>query len=142
MVNIMLYILNNGGSIYYTDTDSIVTNIKLPDPLIHSKKLGCLKLEHEIQKAFFVADKTYAMITKKLDENGKPIVIIKSKGIIAKLLTYDDFIEMYENNKFDRGVKISSVRKLSSGSVTILTNKSVKLSLEFNKRYKVYVNDR
>lgn len=39
-----LDILKKGGKIYYSDTDSIVTNIKLPDSLVSAKGLGLLKL--------------------------------------------------------------------------------------------------
>lgn len=31
MTQAIIYILKNGGNIYYTDTDSLVTDIKLPD---------------------------------------------------------------------------------------------------------------
>jgi hypothetical protein len=31
MAKTILYVLKKGGNVYYTDTDSIVTDIKLPD---------------------------------------------------------------------------------------------------------------
>lgn len=34
ITKIKLYILSQGGEIYYSDTDSIVTNVKLPDDMI------------------------------------------------------------------------------------------------------------
>jgi hypothetical protein len=37
MSKIKLHILNNNGNIYYTDTDSIVTDIKLPEEFVDSK---------------------------------------------------------------------------------------------------------
>ena len=42
-------ILNRGGNIYYTDTDSIVTDIPLDDSLV-SEGLGMFKLEYKIEK--------------------------------------------------------------------------------------------
>lgn len=44
-----LDILSQGGELYYSDTDSIVTNIKLPDYLVSSNKLGLLKLKHKLK---------------------------------------------------------------------------------------------
>ena len=43
---IKLLILNNKGIIYYSDTDSIVTNIKLAQEMVSSSDIGKLKLEH------------------------------------------------------------------------------------------------
>lgn len=48
MAKLSLYVLNNGGKLYYTDTDSIVTNIELPSNIFHPKEIGKLKLEHII----------------------------------------------------------------------------------------------
>jgi uncharacterized protein (DUF342 family) len=42
-------ILNRGGNIYYTDTDSIVTDIPLDDSLV-GEGLGMFKLEYKIEK--------------------------------------------------------------------------------------------
>ena len=44
-----------GGNIFYSDTDSLVTNIKLPDYMVNNKELGKLKLEYEIDKGIFVS---------------------------------------------------------------------------------------
>jgi hypothetical protein len=86
------YILDNGGIIYYTDTDSIVTNLKLPEDFIRAceagpppSQLGKLKLEHEIVEGYFVADKTYAFINTKGD------LIKKAKGINSEYLTFNDY---------------------------------------------------
>ena len=61
MLEILLYILENGGTIYYTGTDSVVTDFKSPDSFIHKTELGKLKLEHTIVEGYFVSDKTYAL---------------------------------------------------------------------------------
>lgn len=36
-------ILNLGGKLYYSDTDSIVTNIELPKEMVDTKEIGKLK---------------------------------------------------------------------------------------------------
>lgn len=58
------------GRLYYCDTDSVVTDAKLPT----SSALGGLKLEREIVRGQFVAPKLYAVE----DSDGKSIV--KAKG--------------------------------------------------------------
>ena len=60
-----LDIINRGGQVYYPDTDSIVTNIQLPDNMVSNKKLGKLKLEHKIDKAIFISGKIYCFLDKK-----------------------------------------------------------------------------
>ena len=58
--------------VYYSDTDSIITNKPLPDKLI-GKKLGQLKLEDKIKKGYFLAPKVYGF----LDNHYKQTVKIK-----------------------------------------------------------------
>lgn len=55
------HIVKSGGSLYYSDTDSIYTNITLPDSMI-SSKLGQMKLECVADKAVFLAPKVYALL--------------------------------------------------------------------------------
>lgn len=60
---IKLDILNNyKGNIYYSDTDSIVTNVKLKNEHVSPTQIGLLKLEHEISSAYFISGKTYCFI--------------------------------------------------------------------------------
>jgi len=44
-----------GGNIYYSDTDSIVTYIVLPNSMVSSNVLGKNKLEHKSDKGIFLA---------------------------------------------------------------------------------------
>ena len=44
ITKIKLYILNRGGKLYYTDSDSVITNLKLPQQMVHRTDLGKLKL--------------------------------------------------------------------------------------------------
>jgi hypothetical protein len=49
-----LYILSLGGKIYYSDTDSIITDLKLNDKMISSNELGKLELEHIVKIGIFI----------------------------------------------------------------------------------------
>jgi hypothetical protein len=92
MSKIKLLIHDLGGKVYYTDTDSIVTNIELPEHLV-GKGLGQFKLEHKIKQAYFISNKTYFLRT--YDNK----VIKKAKGVKSDSLTEEDYINMYNNQK-------------------------------------------
>ena len=64
MSKIKLDILNKGGKIYYNYTDSIVTDINLSSDMIDAKLIGKLKLEHKIEKGYFISGKTYYLVLK------------------------------------------------------------------------------
>ena len=101
MAKVKLDILEKGGSIYYSDTDSIVTNIKLDERLTDlyskgNKVLGRFKLEHELEEAYFISNKTYALITVK---SGKDKIVKRAKGADKNALTLTDYKNMYENNE-------------------------------------------
>lgn len=61
---IKLYILNRGGNIYYSDTDSVVTDIKLPFKMVSSNELGLLKLERQLSKGIFITVKHIVLLMK------------------------------------------------------------------------------
>jgi DNA polymerase elongation subunit (family B) len=79
MNNIKLNILKRGGNIYYTDTDSIVTDIKLENKYV-GKSLGQFKLEHEILLGYFISSKTYCLLTKDYK------TVIKAKSASSESL--------------------------------------------------------
>jgi hypothetical protein len=60
------------------DTDSIVVNQVIPEELI-GNKLGLFKLEQEVEQAYFISPKLYALKTI----SGK--LMVKAKGIGSKL---------------------------------------------------------
>lgn len=141
MLKAMLYVINNGGTIYYTDTDSLVIDIKLPDYLVDPVKLGLFKLETEIAKGYFLAEKTYVLVPKNWD--GKESSLVKkAKGILSDRLTLDDYKNMYDKGFLDSGVKKSSSRNLAGGFVVIKTDDNIKLNLAYKKRYKVIVHNK
>ena len=75
------FILSQGGKIYYTDTDSIVTDIQLPSKYVGSG-IGLFKLEHKVLRGYFISSKLYCLVI--WDDNKKvEKVIIKAKVISA-----------------------------------------------------------
>jgi hypothetical protein len=133
MAKIMLYILENKGTLYYTDTDSIVTDLELPKEMIDGVELGKLKLEHTIEQGYFIADKTYTII------NNEGKIIKKAKGVKSSLLKYEDYEKMYNKEIVDAN-KISSIRNYKDGYVTI-SNKVIKLNpSSYKKRGRIIEN--
>lgn len=73
---------------YYSDTDSLVTNIALPDKLVSSNKLGFLKLEHDIVEGIFITNKIYYLLDKK------GAIHIRAKGVDSSSLNYEKFLNL------------------------------------------------
>ena len=63
------------GTVYYCDTDSIVTDKPLPDSIVHDSDLGMFKLEGEPLKGIFLKPKVYAEIEEDNTVN------VKFKGV-------------------------------------------------------------
>lgn len=133
MSKVKLDILKNGGSIYYTDTDSIVTNKPLPEALVGSA-LGQFKLEHVADIGYFISNNTYFLQLKY----GGTVVI--AKGTKGSYLNMESFIRLYAGQDLDTFRTKSNIN-LSEGYVNIVNNNKVTLSWDsFKKREKVYVN--
>lgn len=137
MHKIKLDILSVGGKIYYSDTDSIVTDLTLDilKEKLHNKignKLGQLKLEHLLEEAYFISNKTYILLTK----DGKEI--IKAKGISAESLSLSDFKTMYLKSQPIKGEKLSSNTNYNKGSVLLQTKKITIDWDSFKKREKIF----
>lgn len=137
MHQIKLDILGAGGSLYYSDTDSIVTNLTLdklkqimPDKI--GNKLGQLKFEYQIDKAYFISNKTYALLL----ENGD--LVKKAKGISSDLLSIREFEKMYLNSQSIKANKIYGKINYSLGSVLIDTKKVTIDWNSYKKREKIY----
>src|ERR1700749_4099697 len=83
------------SKIFYSDTDSYVTNKPLDNKCIGTD-LGLMKLEFISKKAVFLAPKVYGFIELK---NKKEIIKIKgSKNIIS----FEDLSQLlYKNNKIE-----------------------------------------
>jgi len=134
MSKIKLEILNSGGKIFYSDTDSIVTNIDLNiiNSRLVGKELGQFKLEYLIKEAYFISNKTYCLVLN----NDK--TIIKTKGVLNNSLTLEDFKTMYFKTKNVSGIKSYSTKNYTKGYVSI-DEKEITLSHDaYKKREKVF----
>lgn len=128
-----LAILDLGGELYYSDTDSIVTNIKLPESWVSSEKLGLLKLEHEIEEAIFISNKIYWLRDKK------GLMRTVAKGIRSDSLSYKDFISLYNETSITTAVKTISKRDWDTGSVSIEDKEDITINFDsYTKRTKIY----
>lgn len=131
IARVMLDIINKAGKVYYTDTDSIVTNMKFPDNLQNNLEIGKFKLEQTVSEAYFIGDKTY--ITKSIED----VITKKAKGVNSSTLSFDDYAKMYRTGYLDTGRKTSSVRDYGKGSV-VISDKPVNLNFSYSKREKIY----
>ena len=130
---IKLLILNSGGKIYYSDTDSIVTDLKLPDTMVHKNELGKLKLEHEISKSIFISGKSYALITNN-DQ-----FVNKYKGLKSSSLTWQDYTDLL-NNIPTTGIKRYGKKYHKEGYVKII-DKIMNLDYDvYKRRIKIFKN--
>lgn len=62
MNKLKLDILSKKSNLYYSDTDSIVTDIKLPVDMVSEKEIGKLKLKDHIYKGIFISPKVYCFV--------------------------------------------------------------------------------
>jgi hypothetical protein len=116
-------------NLYYSDTDSLITDIELDKNLISDTQMGLLKEEHKITKAIFIAPKLYYM---ELEDK----TIIKAKGISPDLLTYDDFLKLYNNECIEVSTVVKFLRNLQKYTIS---TKEIDLSISgsLKKRVKV-----
>jgi hypothetical protein len=139
MSKIKLNIINKGGNIYYTDTDSIVTDIPLDENLI-GNELGKFKLEYRIKEGYYISNKTYGidLADKIVGEDGKEVsYIIKSKAVSQDSLNLDSFKGLYHGDKAI-ATKRSAIRDYFKGSVR-LVSESVELKHDsYTKRDKIF----
>lgn len=88
------------AEIYYCDTDSIVSNKKLPPEMLHKSKLGLWDVEQELKEGIFIQPKLY------FEENAKNKQNIKFKGVskeTQKTFDRDFILDIY--NKLVEGVE-------------------------------------
>jgi len=139
MHKLKLQILSLGGKIYYSDTDSIVTNIKLESlktKNLVGKGIGQYKLEYDIREAYFISNKTYCYIL----QDGSPI--IKAKGVLSHSLTVEDFKRMYYLSENVLATKVQTITNYQQGSV-LIKNKEVLLNPNaYSKRIKLYTSEK
>ena len=129
---IKLEILENGGNIYYSDTDSIVLDKTYFNNNWIGDNIGQFKLEYDIKEAYFISNKTYCLILN----NGE--TVIKTKGVINKSITVEHFKDMYWFNKNVTATKINTITNYQKASV-VIEKKDVVLNYDsYTKREKIY----
>ena len=131
MSKLKLDILNKNGEIYYTDTDSIVTDVPLNESII-GEEIGKFKLEHKIKEGYFLSNKTYCLV--KHDDS----VVIKVKGVNSKKLSLQDFKDMYVG-KDVKTTRFESERNYNIGYTNINVLRDITLSSQsYKKRNKIF----
>lgn len=120
-----------GGNLYYSDTDSIVSDIKLPDEMI-GQGLGQLKLEHKLKKAFFITSKTCLLEL----ENG--VIVKKAKGVYASSLDKAAYEDMYFKNKDAKAIKGDTCIDFERGTRNIKTKTAILHTNAYSKRTKIF----
>ena len=131
MSKVKLDIKKKGNLIYYTDTDSIVTNKPL-DPSLIGTELGKFKLEHKVQRGYFISSKTYLLVSEK----GKGIVV-KAKGVNEKTLNENSFIKL-RNGEDVVSNRQETIRSYSEGFVNLFLERKIILSgTAYKKRDKI-----
>jgi hypothetical protein len=134
MSKIKLDILSKGGKIYYTDTDSIVTDITLDDNIV-GNKLGQFKLVYKTVKGYFISAKTYCLVLMNKS------TVIKVKGLYNKSLTLNKFKNLYKGVNV-KGKKEDTETVYNKGSV-VIKEKKIKLNFDsYRKREKIYKNNK
>lgn len=127
---------NPDYTLYYSDTDSIYLNKKLPDNMVSSTILGKMKLENILNKAIFLAPKVYYLET----EDDK--VIYKVKGLTHEVeLTKKDFENLLFRHSFLEKFQTKWRKNLSKGNISIL-NEAYTLKVTTNKRKLIYENNK
>lgn len=141
MQTIKLEILKRGDLIYYTDTDSLITNKVFDDKLIGGQ-LGQFKLVDTITKLYAISGKSYAYtrIVKDDDINKKDEVIIKFKGISSKSVDFDNIRDLYYNKDI-KATRFESNVNYVEGFTEIKKSTPIELSHDmYKKRSKIYDN--
>ena len=86
-----------GVKLYYTDTDSIFTNIYLDDHFVDSKQIGLWKLEDEYLYGVFLGPKTYGCMNTSLKSYSK----IKGYNFSVPLVELDKLKNANNKGKFE-----------------------------------------
>lgn len=122
---------------YYTDTDSAVLGNELPQDEISPVELGKLKLEHFVLTGYFLAPKTYTLLTQ---EKGK---IIKRKGSGKGSVDFEWFEKQLADPNRKMKVKVESPFQIDWKSLLIMQkNWDVTLGTKTDtKREPLYVNN-
>jgi hypothetical protein len=129
------YFKNNPDfRLYYSDTDSVVTDKPISDFMVGSK-LGQMKLEHNIEKAVFLAPKVYGLV----DVDGNET--IKVKGVtqeVASKITFTDLEELLVKDSHKEFTQEKWFKKVIEGKITT-SDIIYTLKVTSNKRAPLYI---
>ena len=130
-VHMSQFFNNYNHQVYYTDTDSIITDKPLSESLV-GKNLGQMTLENTYTKFITLGPKFYGGITS----NGH--TILKIKGLTKDYLpTFSDLVTLLEKGKELKVGQLKSFKNLSLSEIT-LVNLPYLLRATDNKRDFVY----
>jgi len=124
-----------GFNLYYSDTDSWVTDTPLPDYMV-GPKLGQFKLEHVISKGVFLAPKVYGFIGTDGNE------IIKVKGLTTESLdniSFNDLELLLVKDSEREFTQEKWFKKVIEGEISV-KDTIYTLRVTSNKRLPVYIN--
>lgn len=114
--------------LFYSDTDSIDTNILL-DPKFIGDELGQMKLEHYFSEAVYLAPKVYGGLTPKYE-------VVKIKGL-KNPIPYKDLLPLLTKNKSLELSQEKWLKDVGKGYITI-HNEIYTLMVTENKRQLIY----
>lgn len=141
-IEMMKFKVIPGLIIYYTDTDSIFTNMELPFHMV-GKLIGQMKDELNggcIKEAYFFGVKKYAYI----DNNGKVFTVFS--GLVRNSLTWDEVIKLANGETLNKEIPKQFFKSLSKLEISIkhkhvnVKFKSDKILLD-NKFQHIHVNN-
>ena len=87
------------GIVYYCDTDSVVTDVKLPDTMVDSVELGKWDLEGEPLKALFLKPKVYVELFENKKDNVKFKGVTKDTQQGLDFFDYERLLKDLQENK-------------------------------------------
>lgn len=129
-IHMQQFLQSKDYNVYYTDTDSIVTDKPLNENYI-GKALGQLKLEYLISKGVFLAPKVYSLISSE----GKEVT--KVKGFKEKTISFKLLEELLYSEKSQNLNQSKWFRNLSTGQI-IIKDQLYTLKATENKRQFLY----
>ena len=123
-------IISRGGKVYYCDTDSIVSDIKLEPHFVHDYEFGKWKLEGEIKKGYFAQPKVYfeETITGKTNK--------KFKGLPhgrVEYLSMSDYAYINKRQELQDVESIPLIKKEDGYVNQIKPITALKTNQDFNK---------
>ena len=133
----MSIIKNNPAyNLYYSDTDSAVTDKPLPSFMV-GNELGQFKLEHVIQRAVFLAPKVYGFVTVEGEE------VIKVKGVSKTILPnikVQDLEDLMFRDSSKEFTQEKWFKKVLEGEISV-SEVAYTLKVTSNKRRAIYISD-